>query len=260
MDFTKYPLERFFYCVAGVIPGFVALFIFQLATAKSFSWFFASDFLGYRTKLSLIVIVAFLVGNSLTAFLSSFLGMIGRACGGVTSMRPYKPPPSFAVAPWRDRRWRNVLKRRLGTQVPNDSNFITQELFDLRSKGIDLLPEEQRFAALAGLRSEKMNADMDDWKWADWYEQYHQVVLQLNSTDPAVHVQRGLHFNLETTALYVLISAAFVPSLRHWWCILPSCVWVLLLVAQEYSAVARFENKWSTLFAQTEYLDGAGAS
>jgi hypothetical protein len=105
-----------------------------------------------------------------------------------------------------------------------------------------------------------MNTDMDDWKWADWYDHYHQVVLQLRNPDPAVHVQRGLHFNLEATALYVLISAAIVPSLRHWWCILPSCVWVLLLVAQEYSAVARFANKWSTLFAQIEYLDGAGAS
>src|ERR1019366_7110704 len=111
MDFSKYPLEKLFYFLAGVIPGFVALFIFQLAVPGSFGWFFNLGFLGYRTKLSLILLAAFVVGNTLTTFLSGFLRFIGGAYfGGIVALRPYRPPRSYVVAPWRDPKWRTVLK------------------------------------------------------------------------------------------------------------------------------------------------------
>jgi hypothetical protein len=48
----KYPLEKFFYFLAGVIPGFVAILIYHLAVLGSFTWFFQLSFLGYTTKHS----------------------------------------------------------------------------------------------------------------------------------------------------------------------------------------------------------------
>lgn len=255
MDFSKYPLERFSYFIAGIVPGFAALLVFYLHSPASFGWFISAGYLGYRTKIVLVLVVAFLIGNSLTAFLSSFLGAIGGAYGGVVGTRPYKSPPSYAVAPWRDARWRYVVKKRLGAQAPKDTKFISQELFDLKCKGVDLLPEQQRFDALLALRSEKMSTDMDDWEWAQWYEHYHHLVLQLKDPDPAARVWQGLGFSLQTAALYFLISAIFVPSFRVWWCILPSSVWVVILVAQQYTAVARWGNQWSTLSDQIKFLD-----
>ena len=52
----KYPLEKFFYFLAGVIPGFVAILIYHLAVLGSFTWFFQLSFLGYTTKLSLTIL------------------------------------------------------------------------------------------------------------------------------------------------------------------------------------------------------------
>jgi hypothetical protein len=53
MDPFKYPIEHLFDFVAGVIPGFTALI----------------SFLGYKTKLFLILVVAFVIGNNMTTFL-----------------------------------------------------------------------------------------------------------------------------------------------------------------------------------------------
>lgn len=255
MDFSKYPFEKLFYFAAGVIPGFVALLIFQLAAPGSFAWFFALGFLGYRAKLGLILLAAFVVGNSLTTFLSSLLGALGGALGSISVKEPYKPPHSYDTAPWRDERWRTVLKSRLGAQAPNDTSLIPPAVLKIRREMIDSLPANERPMALVNLGREKLSAEMDDGNWEQWYDHYHQVVVfEEDRKDFDLYVRRGLNFNLETAAVYVLISAVFVRSLRHWWCILPTCMWVLLLVAQEYSGFKRYTNKWSSLSAQIKYL------
>lgn len=96
---------------------------------------------------------------------------------------------------------------------------------------------------------------MDDGKWAQWYDQYHHVILARRPRwDVQAYVQHGLSFNLETAAVYVLISMLLVPSLRHWWCIVPASIWTLILVAQQYTSVVHYKDTWSTLTEQIEYL------
>jgi hypothetical protein len=254
MDLSKYPIEKLFYFVAGIIPGFIALLIFNLVTPGSFGWFFTLGFLGYKTKLSLILLTAFVVGNSMTTFLTSLLGAIGGAIGARVAQQPYKPPYSYDVAPWREPTWRAVLRNRLKEQTPKDTRPMSQELLELKRKGIDLLPEAQREAAHASLNLEKFDADIDDGNWSRWYDHYHEVVLNPEKRDLQWFVQTGLSFNLETAAPYVIVSVPFVPAVRHSWCIWPAAFWVVLLIAQSYSESIRYNNKWSTLSAQIRYL------
>lgn len=254
MDLSKYPLEKLIYYLAAIIPGFVALLIFQTAAPGSFGWFFALGFLGYKTKLALVLLASFVIGYTLTTFLGAVLLFVGGAYGGIISKRPYKQPHTYETAPWRDPRWRTVLKTRLGTDAPNDSTLIFPNVLKLRQEMIGHLPQPQREGALAELERERLSLELDDTKWAGWYEHYHQVVLQPSGQDWHFYMTRGISLNLEATALYVLISACFVPSLRHWWCIVPACIWVLILLGQELGEVKRYMEKWSTLFAQIKYL------
>jgi hypothetical protein len=258
MDLSKYPLEKLLYFVAGVIPGFVALLTFQLAAPGSFGWFFTLGFLGYRTKLSLIVLACFVVGYSMTTILKGLLGAIGGIPGTVIALRSYKPSYSYHVAPWRDSIWRRLVKNRLGATAPDDTQLISQQILDLRRKMLEHLPEEQRAAVLIDLNREKLKAEVDDGEWSRWYDHYHQIVLQPELRDFVSHVQTGLNLNLETAALFVLVSATVVPGLRHWWCILPACMWVLMLVAEVFSAWRRFTDRWLTLSDQIKYLAGEG--
>jgi hypothetical protein len=258
MDLSKYPLEKLFHFVASILPGSVALLIYQQAVPGAFGWFFALGFLGYRTKLSLILLAAFVIGYSLIVFLSSILGAIGGAYGAIISMRPYQPPHSYRIAPWRDPRWRLALKGRLGPRAPNDTNLMSEELLNMRRDHIARQPEEQRSMALADLELERTATEVDDGNWAQWYRQYHQIVFNLARQDFYWYVKYGLEFNLETSAICILIGAIVVPNVRHWWCILPSCMWALLLVGQQHSELKQFTDPWSTLSGQITHLLGSG--
>ncbi len=259
MEILKYPLEKLVYFIAGIIPGFVALLIYWLSVPGSFGWFFALGFLGYNSKIGIVLLTAFIIGNSMTQFLASILGATGGVIGAIHGMReaqkPYKPPHSYDVAPWRDLRWRTALKAHLGRQAPNDTHLISPQLLALMRASIDNLPSEQRPSAQAKLEHDKIQAEIDEGNWAQWYNQFHQIVLSGQvKQDVQWHVYQGLGFNLETTAIYVLISAFFVPSVRHWWCILPACMWTLVLFAKEYSGLRNVMNQWSSLSDQTKYL------
>jgi hypothetical protein len=255
MDLSKYPLEKLVYFIAGIIPGFVALLIYGLAVPGSFGWFFALGFLGYKTRISLILLVAFVAGNSLTTLLNAILGSIGATLDRREAKEPYKPPHSYEVAPWRDPRWRTALKNHLGGRAPIDSQLASQQLLSLMREQINNSPEAQRPSALANLEHDRIQAEINDGKWEQWYDHYHRFILfNRGDLDIIWYVRQGLNFNLETAGVYVLISALVVTEVRHWWTILPASIWVLLLVAFEYSEWTRYKNKWSTLSEQTKYL------
>jgi hypothetical protein len=255
MEILKYPVEKIFYFVAGIIPGFVALWVFDLAHPGSFGRFLAIESLGYKTKLAIILVIAFVIGNSMTTFVSRLLAALGGAFGAVAAQRPYQPPHSFPVAPWRDRRWRTVLKNYLGSQAPNDTSPMSEQILEQRRKMAELLPESNRPLEFGKLNLEKINADIEDGKWAEWYDHYHQIViLDRHGRDVEWYVQRGLSFNLETAALYIVMSSFLVPGTRRWWWLLPSYFWVSIFVANQYSSLHQATNKWSTLSEQIKYL------
>ncbi len=251
MDWSKYPLEKLVYFVAGVIPGFVALLVYNAACPGVFTWFLSLGFLGYRTKIITILVTSFLVGNSLTSFLGAILGGIGGAIGGT----PYKAPHTHNIAPWRDPRWRAVLSKVLGADAPNNTSLMQPWLYEHQKAAINQQPDvAQRNMALFQLEGDKFSLERDDSEWSRWYDYYHSTVLRPSDLDVFFHVRRGLAFNLETTAVYLLISACFVHAVRQWWCILPSCLWTLILGASEWSEAKTMMDRWSTLAKQITYL------
>jgi hypothetical protein len=133
--------------------------------------------------------------------------------------------------------------------------LISEEVFKIRVQTVGIMPEAQQANAMVELNREKLEAEMDDLVWAEWYDHYHHRVLtSRDGWDVQRHVLHGLNFNLETTAVYALLSTPFVPGLRHWWCIFPAVFWTFLLFAEQYAGLGRVKDPWSTLTQQIEYL------
>lgn len=82
-------------------------------------------------------------------------------------------------------------------------------------------------------------------------------MLEKYGRDFDFHIRSGLNFNLEVTGLYVLLSSFIVPGIRHWWSLIPACIWVFLGIAEVVHALRRYGDKWSTLFQQIDYLSKA---
>ena len=253
MDWFKYPLEKFIYFVASVIPGFTVLLIIQLSAPGVFEGFFWIGFFGYKTKLSIIVLVAFIIGYSATTLLRALIGGVFGALEGAFPT-PFQPYHLHEVAPWRDPKWRAVLKNYLGAKAPPDTDLIRPQVYDLKMQGLNLLPELERPRALYELNAEQIQTQMNDASWGAWYDHFHVLVLQPSDRDWFFHLRWGLNINFETAGLIVLVGSLFVPALRHWWFILPSLLWVLLLGAEEYNGSRQYRDKWSTLSKQVKHL------
>jgi len=254
MELSKYPLDKLLYFAAAVLPGSVALVIFQIESPGSFEWFFHLGFLGYKARLALILLACFVVGYTLTSILNSFLGAIGGVIGSIVAQRRLSLPRSDSAAPWRDPQWRILVQKQLGDNAPSDTQLISDAVVALSRSLIAKLPESERQLKELELDREKLNAEIDDSRWEEWYNHYHQIVLTPGEHDFFWHVSNGLNFNLQTASLYVLFSAMIIPAVRHWWCIVPAFTWVFLLATETYVALNRAVNRWSTLSAQVIYL------
>jgi hypothetical protein len=246
MDWSKYPLEKLFSFVAAAIPGFVALSI----SGKINALLLLYPPLGYRTRVSILVAVAFLVGFTMTSCLSSVLGAIGGAIGAVT----YKTPQSYEIAPWRDPEWRELIKKKLGDNFPEDTRPLSKAALELRTNLIGTLPKNRQADEIEKLGQEKLKSDSDDLAWSRWYDHYHMIIVLPNEKDIYLQVHTGLSFSMQTAALYCLLSAIAVPAVRHWWYMAPASFWILLSVLQTVQSLRKALDKWSTLNDQIKYL------
>jgi hypothetical protein len=264
MDLSKYPLDKLFYFAAGIIPGFIVLTIFNISHPGAFTWFLALS-LGYKTAAAIILFTSFVIGYTLTTFTNGMLGVLGQYAGTkLAQKQPFQAAHSFEVAPWRDRLWRTALKNALGKDAPDDTLLVTEKWFNERKQLLTqfsaptgspmLLFQEQQ---LSDLGRERLTSEINDGKWREWYDHYHRIVLEKYGRDFDFHIRSGLNFNLEVAGLYVLLSSFIVPGIRHWWSLIPACVWVFLGIAEVVHALRRYGDKWSTLFQQIDYLSKA---
>jgi hypothetical protein len=153
-------------------------------------------------------------------------------------------------------------KNFLGKDAPNDTLLMTQDAFDKRQKMLEKYHDAAQLKmAVSKLSLEKLDSEIEDSKWSQWYDHFHRIVLtQSDYRDPVFHVRTGLHFNMQATGLTLLIGVMVVPGLRRWWVVLPACGWVLLGVAEIISTLQKLDNKWLTLFEQINYLSKAAYS
>jgi hypothetical protein len=254
-EIKKYPVEQLFEAILGVIPGSVALFIYHLAVPNAFYWFFGNNFLGYKTKIAIALTISLLVGNSLTTFLRSLLGALGGAFAAPIAKRlTITFGGTEQIAPWRDGRWRKALQHHLGAKAPTNSVWMSPQSFDLRTKMIENSePVAERPAKLFALHGERLQIQLDDSHWENWYRHFHQV-LSAPELNLRTYFFFGLASNMETASVYALASLCAVPSLRHWWVVVPAGLWVLQLVAQEYTSVRRQFELWATLDDQIRHI------
>ena len=255
MDLSKYPLDKLLYVVgARIVPGVTALLIFGLAGPHSFAWFFSLAFLGYRTKIVIALVVALLIGSSIVRMVSFVLGAIGGASvqAGI-SLRMHTTLLLGEIRPGAQRCSRALR------EPPKDTLLWAAWFWNQKVAAIDSLPEPERPLARTRLELEKLANQAEDAEWFRWYQHYHRLVLAPRDEDFLFHVQRGLHFNLQAAAVYVLVSMWFVPTIRVWWCVLLSCFWTVTLLAEEAVGVRNALNWWFSLDQQITHPPSSGA-
>ena len=250
----KYPLERLVYFVAALLPGTVALVTYWSTSPHSFDWFLKLS-LGYDTKLWLFILTAFAIGHTVTSLLRAVLDDLGLWIGRMLShVIPGKASYEYKAAPWRNKEWRKAVRKRLGDATPKDSELLTTELFSVRTVAAEYLPPEKQALELMKLAEERISTQADDVQWRSLYQHYHFLLLEPDERDVVLHIRHGLTYNFLSAAIYVLIAATILRTVHHWWCIVPSAAWVMIVVAQTIGRYYQLTAEWNTLQAQITYL------
>jgi hypothetical protein len=252
MDLLKLSLERLFGFIAGVIPGTVVLTLFGLHHPRFAAAVRDIDYLGYRTKLSLVLAVALIAGWTVTTF---FYGLMGFFEG---VLRPViaKWLQSGKVTdnpPWRNKNWRALAATYLGGAAPEDLDLVSDAVFDIQIESANLiLDPTEKFHAIAKFKNAKGKAELADAYWSTWWDTLHNDVLL--HRDPTAEMTLTIEGNLQAASLVLLCALPSTPILYHWWLICACLFWLSMRGLRTFSLLYQTRDPWSSFTKQINYL------
>lgn len=253
LDVGRIPFSKAFPFLASVLPGFTIIFLYESSHTGTMEQFISMSLLGYKTKLTLIVIVAFLLGYSLNKLLAAVFGAFGGVVGGSSFSWLGKDPFNISVAPWRDKRWRAAYARRFEGDAPADLSLTPDDAGrKLKYEGPDSA-ELERFAADAfQVVTERV---LNDEEWRSRYLRLHLEALTKTGREFADEIGAGLDSNLTISALVLVISSWVMPQVRIWWLLLLAYMWFGQSLLITVYKTTRFFDPWSTFRSQMDFLN-----
>jgi hypothetical protein len=287
MDLAKVLLNRFFGLIANLVPGCCVLLVVALQHGELWRQFWSPNYLGYQTKIAILVFAAFVAGFTVSTLAGALIGGI---IGGITGYKgarlaaqaaasspgPHEQAQTQAQAPatqagasspgpreqaqapagqvrgepyWRDANWRRLLTAYLGDAAPENLVPINDRAeYDRLMTDADSLPDVWRQQAVAQIQARIFNENL----WTDWWSRLYLLTLQRN--DPRTSTALALVSNFGGACLVILLSAPWTPILRQWWIIWPSLFWVLINAAQMFKQFSDASNPAQSYLKQMEYL------
>ncbi len=252
MDLAKVLLDKFFGFIAAIIPGCFVVLVVVLHHRELWQQLWDTNYLGYQTKVAILVFAAFVAGITVTSFVGAVLGVVifdianrrnqkmmaqAAAFSAAAQQQPQLQQQQWAqaaqlgIAPdWRNANWRSLLTAYLGNAAP--ANLVTMQWF----QG-PLFNQQMAF---------------NDQLWMDWWNRLH--LLTLPKGDPKVAMALTLESSFGGAALVVLLSAPWTPILRQWWILLPCLFWILMTIAQTVWQYRQSNDPWQSYLKQMNYL------
>jgi len=264
IDFGKFPFEKAVHLLAKVLPGFALLFVYDAKNSGAITNILSLPYLGYATRLWLLIAVCFILGYTLSSVLSTVVGGVGGAIGALwASIARSKHPYEYQVAPWRDPNWRAAYCSRFGSAAPKDLTLIVPrdaaELLRLSQPLPPNLADQQKLAEQltvqinAGLKA-AIEAIQNDTDWRMRYEDIKLKVLFQQPLEPIEEVIGRLDSDFSVASAVLIVGAALSANLRIWWLMLLATGWLIVGVLRFSAKAYQILAPWSTLSAQIEML------
>lgn len=264
IDFGKFPFEKAVHLLAKVLPGFALLFVYDAKNLGAVTSILSLPYLGYATRVWLLIAVCFVLGYTLSSVLSTVVGGVAGAIGALwASVARTKHPYEYQVAPWRDPNWRVAYISRFGSDAPKDLTLIlprdAAELLRLNQPLPPNLADQQKLAEQltlqinAGLKA-AIDAIQNDTEWRMRYENIKLKVLFQQPLEPIEEVIGRLDSDFSVASAVLVVGAAFSTNLRVWWFMLPAMGWLIVGVLRFCAKAYQIVAPWSSLSAQIEML------
>ncbi len=252
MDWIKVSLDRLFDFLAALVPGCAILVVLGLHHPEWARTLRDINYLGYQTKVWLVLGAAFTAGWSVTSGLYGLRGFI-HATIITHRLNRTNDWADLKSKPWQHPNWRALMSAVYDKAVPDNISFIDDETVAIQVEKANLCPEPERSQRLAEIRSNRSRADINDFAWKAWWSHLHGVMVH-RLDDPVASMANSLAYNLNSASIVILCAAPFTPTLRHWWLITMCSFWAVQFAGRIYSEIASYSNPWSSFTKQMENL------
>jgi len=253
---SKVSFKKAFPFLASVLPGAALFYLFEIEHPGTLQWLLSISFLGYGSRLSLLLLLFFLIGYSFNRFLAAFLLPVGWVFGRVTRLPVWdRHPYGLANAPWRDQKWRAAYVRRFALDAPQDLALTPDGLDEEMILAISKLqpgeqPTPEQAAYPMKILLEAVNRIGNDQEWKSRYLRLHVAEITKRERGFVEEIGAGLDSNLTIASLIIVVASWFVPELRFWWLLLPAYLWFAESLVVTTQKTLRFFDPTSTLQAQ----------
>jgi hypothetical protein len=83
IDFAKFPFEKSVHLLTKFLPGFALLYVYNSRSPGAITSILSLPYLGYATRLWLLIAICFTLGYTLSVFLNSFASAAAGAGGAL---------------------------------------------------------------------------------------------------------------------------------------------------------------------------------
>lgn len=264
LDFGKLPVEKAVHLLTKVLPGFALLFLYNSKVPGTVSHALSLPFLGYATRIWLLVAICFTLGYSLSTVLKTVISAAAGALGALwASWARRRHPYNYQIAPWRDSNWRSAYKSRFGPDAPKDITLVlplnAAQLLEMSQPLPPNLGNQQHLAEQITMQ---INSDLkaaidaitNDIEWRMCYERIKLKVVFDQPLEAIEEVMGGLDSDFSLASALVLLGTAISPQFRAWWLLAPAIGWLIVSVLRFCAKAYQFAQPWNTLTAQIDLL------
>jgi hypothetical protein len=263
IDFGKFPFEKAIHLLTKILPGLALLFMYNAKHPGAVTKILSLPYLGYATRVWLLIAICFVLGYTLTTVISTMAGAVSGAIGALWgSFTRAKHPYEYQVAPWRDSKWRAAYISRFGSEAPRDLTLVLpRNAAELLRLSQQLPPDvsEQKLAEQLTLQINSelrsaIDAITNDMEWRTCYERLKFKVLFELPQEAIEEVFGQLNSDFSVASAVVIVGGALSAQFRVWWLMVPAIGWLVVSALQFCAKIYQVVDHWSTLGTQIEIL------
>jgi len=264
IDFGKFPFEKAVHLLTKFLPGFALLYLYNTQSPGTITSLLSLAYLGYATRVWLLITICFALGYTLSTFLNTVLSTVAGAIGALwASFTSARHPYRYQIAPWRDSNWRAAYICRFGSEAPRDLTLVlpgnAAELLRLSQPLPPNMADQQTLAEQITLQiNSELKAAIDaitnDTEWRMCYERMKFKVLFESPLEPIEEVFGRLDSDFSLASAVLIAGTALSAQFRVWWLMVPATGWIIVSVLRFCAKAYQIAEPWSTLRAQIEML------
>jgi len=254
MDWTK-AIGKFFFVIAAFIPGSSAVLVAALHYPRGWNSYWSLNYLGYQTKLAILIALAVVAGMAILEILDSL-------AGAIADFLTYLRLKSICKLPWKGPGESPFRQSDAWYALAGLSGYRLDQVFRAISWALSQGAQGQESSTPNGSGSPRKNSGQLQAAGSPPNPGRKQ---QKEREEDQEKIEADLGRAFGTAGLILFLAALWTPALYHWWIMSPCLLYVLITIRatfmgyvpdfDSYRSMETWYKDWLTQVSRGEHTN-----